>query len=100
MGDSDDVVDDVPVVRLEAAHRLRLDMLRVVVQEPVRSAPAIGFERDPEIPGHVLVAQRFKPEEGPVALDGRLGYLERLVVGRGFEWTAVGHGHGRCSASC
>ena len=56
VGDSHDVVDDVPVVRLEAAHRLRLDMLRVVGQEPVRPPTAIGFERDPEVSGHVLVA--------------------------------------------
>ena len=100
VGDSDDVVDDVPVVRLEAAHRLRRDMLRVALQEPVRPPPAIRFERDPEVDGHVLVAQRFEPEVGPVTLDRWFGYLERFVVGRSFEWIAVGHGHGRCSASC
>ena len=95
VGDAHDVVDDVAVVRLEAAHRLGLDVLRVLVQEPVGSAPAIGLERDPEVSGHVLVAQRIEPEMGPASVRGGGRVFGRDAGGRGRGWAAVRHGHGR-----
>ena len=100
VGDADDVVDDVPVVGLEAAHRLRLDMLRIAVKETVGPAPAIRFERDPEVSRHVLVAQRIEPEMSPTALGRRVRCLRRPAIRRGFKWTVVGHGHGEISDRC
>ena len=99
VGDPHDVVDDVPVARFEAAHRLGLDVLRVPVQEPVRSAPPEGFERDPKVSGHVLVAERIESEVRAPVVPGRVRILDRTSAGRGFEWTAVGGGHGRSPSS-
>ena len=60
--DADDVVDDIFVFGLESAHRLASDMIRGLVEKFPRAAASIGFERDREILGHVVVGKGDEAE--------------------------------------
>ncbi|MCY1249327.1 hypothetical protein D9M72_628480 [compost metagenome] len=80
VGDPDDVVDDVDILRLKTRQALLDQMVRRTADEGVRSTTAIGIERDRIIARHMFDRQR--PEARPALLDIRpsLG-RRRLLAG-------------------